>query len=314
MTHPALLQVGPLPAWDEGPLAEAFTVRRLFDAPDSEAFLARVGPEVRAIATRGDLGAPRAMIEACPRLEIVSVYGVGFDAVDLDACRARGVRVTNTPDVLTDDVADLAVAMTLALHRGVLTGEAWVRSGDWAAKGMHPLTRRVGGRRAGVLGLGRIGRAVADRLAAFGMEIGYAATAEKATPGWTYLPDPLALARWADVLVVTLTATPATRRIVGRAVIEAVGPEGMIVNVSRAANLDEDALIAALESGALGGAALDVFEGEPNINPRMLTAPNLLLQPHHGSGTVETRRDMGRLMRENLAAHFAGRPLPTPVL
>lgn len=314
MSKPVLLQVGSLPEWDEGPLAEAFDVLRLFEAQDRDAFLDRHGPEVRAIATRGDLGAGAALIGACPALEIVSVYGVGFDGVDLAAARARGIRVTNTPDVLTRDVADFAIAMMLAQARGLVSGDAWVRSGDWAARGMAPLTRRVGGRRAGILGLGRIGFEVARRLQAFDMEISYAATAPKANaPHWAYVPDPVALARASDVLFVTLAASAATRHIVGAEVIRAVGPEGLIVNVSRASTIDEDALIAALASGELGAAALDVFEGEPALDPRLLALPTLLVQPHQASGTVETRRDMGALMRANLAAHFAGRPLPSPV-
>ena len=270
---------------------------------------------MRGIATRGDLGAGQAMIDACPNLEVISVYGVGFDAVDIEACRERGVRVTNTPDVLTDDVADFAVAMMLTLLRGLVAGDAWVRSGEWARKGTLALTTRVHGRRAGVLGLGRIGRALARRLDAFGMTVSYSATAPKDDAGsWTYVADPVELARDCDILFVTLAASAVTRHIVNREVIEAVGPQGMIVNVSRAANIDEEALIAALRSGALGAAALDVFEGEPDIDPRFLDLPNVLLQPHQGSATVETRKDMGKLLRDNLTAHFDGRPLLTPVI
>jgi lactate dehydrogenase-like 2-hydroxyacid dehydrogenase len=315
MPRPVILQTGPYPDWDQEPIDAAYEALRLFEAGDRAALLAARGPEVRAIATRGDLGADRALIGACPNLELIAVYGVGYDAVDLAACRERGIRVTNTPDVLTGDVADLAVAMMLCLARGVVGADAWVRDGSWAAKGMYPLRRRAFGRRAGILGLGRIGFEIGRRLAAFDMEIAYSARAPKAhARDWTFIPDPVALARQSDVLVVALAATPETRHIVGREVIEAVGPEGMIVNISRAANIDEEALIAALGDGRLGGAALDVFEGEPALDPRFLGLPNVLLQPHHASGTVETRRAMGQLMRDNLAAHFAGRPLPTPVL
>jgi lactate dehydrogenase-like 2-hydroxyacid dehydrogenase len=314
MPRPVILQTGTFPDWDQQPIDEAYEALRLFAAEDSEALLAARGPEVRAIATRGDLGASRALIEACPNLEMIAVYGVGYDAVDIAACRERGVRVTNTPDVLTGDVADLAVAMMLCLARGVVGADAWVRDGSWSAKGGYPLRRRAFGRRAGILGLGRIGHAIGRRLAAFEMEIAYSSRAPKPeAQDWAYVPDPVALARQSDVLFVALAATPETRHIVGREVIEALGPEGMLVNISRAANVDEEALIAALADGRLGGAALDVFEGEPALDPRFLDLPNVLLQPHHGSGTVETRRAMGQLMRDNLAAHFAGRPLLTPV-
>ncbi len=315
MSKPHLLQMGKLPEWDEGPLADTFVVHRLFETPDSAAFLAEVGPSIRGIATRGDLGADAAVIAACPALEIVSVYGVGYDAVDLDACLARGIRVTNTPDVLTDDCADLAVGMWLALSRGMVEAERYARSGDWAARGGYPLQHRASGKRAGVLGLGRIGQAVAQRLAGFGMEIAYSARSPRpGLPGWQYIPDAHALAEWSDVLFVTLAATDETRHIVDGGVIAALGPEGLLVNISRARNIDEEALLDALEARSLRGAALDVFEGEPRLNPRFTRLDNVLLQPHHASGTYETRRAMGQLMRDNLTAHFAGWPLPTPVI
>lgn len=315
MTKPSVLQVGAYPDWDQVPLEEAFAMHRYFEASDKACFLADVGPNVRGIATRGDLGADRTMIDACPNLEVISVYGVGYDAVDLSACEQRGIRVTNTPDVLTKDVADLGVAMMLAQTRGILGAEQWVRNGNWVSRGSYPLTSRVWGKRAGVLGLGRIGHELAKRLAGFDMDIAYCDVAAKDfASDWTFIADPVALARHVDVLFVTLAASEATRHIVNRDVIEAVGLEGMIVNISRAANIDEEALLDALESGTLGSAALDVFEGEPALNPRFLKLPNVLLQPHHASGTVETRKAMGKLVRDNLSAHFSGQPLLTPVL
>jgi lactate dehydrogenase-like 2-hydroxyacid dehydrogenase len=209
----------------------------------------------------------------------------------------------------------LGVAMMLCLGRGMVGAEAWARDGSWASKGGYPLQRRVWGKRAGVLGLGRIGVEVAKRLQGFGMDIAYSARQAKATPGdWAYIADPVALAARSDFLFVTLSASAATRHIVGPAVIKALGPEGMLINISRAGNIDEDALLEALETGALGSAALDVFEGEPALNPRFLALQNVLLQPHHASGTVETRQAMGKLVRDNLAAHFAGQALLTPVL
>jgi lactate dehydrogenase-like 2-hydroxyacid dehydrogenase len=315
MSKPQILQIGPYPAWDQDPLDAAFTMHRYFEASDKAAFLAAVGPDVRAIATRGELGANAAMIAACPQLEIISVYGVGYDAVDLGAARARGIRVTNTPDVLTNDVADLGVAMMLVQSRGMIGAETWVRDGSWAAKGLYPLRHRVWGKRAGVLGLGRIGYEVAKRLAGFDMQIAYSDVAPKDHgAAWEFIADPVALAARSDFLFVTLAASAATRHIVGQAVIDALGPEGMLINISRASNIDEEALLAALETGRLGSAALDVFEGEPHLNPRFLTLPNVLLQPHHASGTFETRKAMGQLLRDNLTAHFAGQPLPTAVL
>jgi lactate dehydrogenase-like 2-hydroxyacid dehydrogenase len=315
MTKPDILQVGPYPEWDQIPLEAGFTMHKYFEASDPAAFLSSVGARIRGIATRGELGANRAMIEACPNLEIISVYGVGFDAVDLNACRERNIRVTNTPDVLTNDVADLGVAMMLVQSRGMIGAESWVRNGSWAAKGLYPLKSRVWGKKVGVLGLGRIGFEVAKRLAGFDLDIAYSDVAAKDyAPDWRFIADPVDLARRSDFLFVTLAASAQTRHIVNKDVIDAVGPEGMIINISRASNIDENALLDALETGRLGSAALDVFEGEPQLNPRFLELDNVLLQPHHASGTFETRKAMGQLVRDNLTAHFAGNDLLTPVL
>ncbi|MBI1218469.1 MAG: 2-hydroxyacid dehydrogenase [Rhodobacteraceae bacterium] len=315
MPKPHLLQLTPYPEADQTPLDAAFIVHRYFDAPDQPALLATVGPLVDAIATNGGRGVSAAILAACPRVQIVAVYGVGYDAVDLAPCRARGIRVTNTPDVLTDDVADLAVAMMLALARGIVAADANVRSGAWAATGGPPLRHRVSGARAGILGLGRIGTAIAQRCAAFGMPIAYSARRPKDVPAdWAYVPDPVALAAQSDHLFVALAATAETRHVVGPAVLRALGPAGRLINISRAANIDESALLDALEAQTIAGAALDVFEGEPNVNSRFLPLRNVLLQPHHGSATVETRAAMGQLMRDNLTAHFAGLPLPSAVV
>jgi lactate dehydrogenase-like 2-hydroxyacid dehydrogenase len=312
---PEILQMGPYPAWDQEPLDAAFVMHRLYAADDRLALLAQRGHSIRGIATRGELGASRQLIEACPRLEIISVYGVGYDAVDLAAARERNIRVTNTPDVLTNDVADLGIAMMLCLSRGMIGAERWVKDGHWAAKGLYPLQCRVWGKKAGVLGLGRIGFEVARRLTGFGLDIAYSDLEPKDfAKDWTYIADPVELARHADFLFVTLAASAGTRHIVDARVVEALGPDGMLINISRASNVDEEALLDALESRALGCAALDVFEGEPNLNPRFLKLDTVLLQPHHASGTVETRKAMGKLMRDNLMAHFAGQPLLTPVL
>lgn len=315
MSKPIILQAGPYPDWDQIPLDAAFDVKPFFDVADPADVIATYGPRARGIATRGELGADATLINACPNLEIVSVYGVGYDAVDIDLCRDKGIRVTNTPDVLTGDVADLGVAMMLCQSRGMIGAETWVRDGSWATNGLYDLKRRVFGRRAGILGLGRIGFEVGKRLAGFDMDIAYTDVAAKDyAPDWTFLPDPKALAQHSDFLFVTLAASAETRHIVNQEIIEAVGPDGMIINISRAPNIDEEALINALASGALGSAALDVFEGEPALDPRFLDLPNVLLQPHHASGTIETRKAMGQLMRDNLTAHFAGQPLPAAVI
>lgn len=312
---PQILVIGPYPEWDMVELEKSYDVKKLYEASDRDAFIEGEAKQVTAIATRGELGASAELIAKLPNLKIVSVYGVGYDAVNLDACRARGIRVTNTPDVLTNDVADLGVAMMLCQSRGMIGAEQWVKDGSWAAKGLYPLKRKVWGRKAGVLGLGRIGFEVAKRLRGFDMNIAYSDVSEKSyAEGMTYIADPVALAAHSDFLFVTLAASAATRHIVSKGVIEALGPEGMLINISRASNIDEAALLDALEGGTLGSAALDVFEGEPKLDPRFLKLDNVLLQPHHASGTIETRKAMGKLVRDNLAAHFADQPLLTPVI
>lgn len=312
MDKPHVLQMGEYPAWDMPPLEARFVMHPLHQASDRAAFLAEVGPKVRAIATRGDMGAPAEVIAACPQLELIAVNGVGYDAVDFASVRARGIKVTNTPRVLDGECADLAVGMMIALARGIVPGDAWARSGDWAQRGAMPLQRRVWGQRAGILGLGRIGMEVARRLQGFGMQISYLGRSPRAVP-WAFVADPVELARQSDFLFVTALANASTRHIVNRAVLDALGP-GMLINISRAQNIDEAALLDALEAGRIGGAALDVFEGEPAVNPRFAALGNVLMQPHVGSATFETRKAMGQLMLDNMVAHFDGRPLVTEVL
>ncbi|MBT8409948.1 MAG: 2-hydroxyacid dehydrogenase [Alphaproteobacteria bacterium] len=313
-TRPQILQIGSLPHADQADLDERFTVHRYWEAHNKAAFLAQHGPRVRGIATRGALGADATILNACPALEIVSVYGVGYDAVDITLCKDRGIRVTNTPDVLTEDVADLALGMMLALMRGIVPADAWVRSGNWAARGPFSLQTRVWGKRAGILGLGRIGMAVAARCQGFGMALAYCDPVARPDIKAERLADPVALAQASDVLFVTLAASDETAGIVDDKVLQALGPAGYLVNVSRAANVDEAALLGALESRGIAGAALDVFAGEPTIDARFGKLDNVVLQPHHASGTHETRAAMGALMRANLIAHFQGDPLPSAVL
>ena len=309
MTKPAVLMTGAYPAWDLEDLEARYRVLKLWEAPDRDAFLAEHRDEVRAIATRGDLGASAGLMAALPKLEIVACYGVGTDAIDLTHARAAGIRVTNTPDVLTDDVADIAVALLLAAARRLPQGDAEVRRGGWAM----PLTTRVSGKRVGIVGMGRIGAAVARRLAGFDADIAYFGRSRRDELPYAFVDDLVALARRSEFLILTLAASDATKGIVDAKVLEALGSDGILVNVSRGSTVDEPALLAALEDGTIKGAGLDVFWNEPAIDPRFASLDNVVLQPHHASGTVETRKAMGQLVRDNLAAHFAGRPLVTPV-
>ena len=312
MDKPAILIIGPYPAWDLDALEAQYRVVRFWEAADKEKLLAAEGPAIRAIGTRGELGASAELMRRLPRLEIVACYGVGTDAIDLDHARAHGIRVTNTPDVLTTDVADLAVGLLLATARQIPRGDAHVRDGSWS-QGNMDLVTRVSGKLVGIAGMGRIGTAVAKRLAAFDCDIAYYARAQRAGVAYEFVPDLTALARRSEFLIVTLAGGEGTRGIVSAQVLDALGPEGILVNVSRGSTVDEPALLAALAAGRIKGAGLDVFWNEPRIDKRFAALGNVVLQPHHGSGTVETRKAMGKLVRDNLAAHFAGAALITPV-
>ena len=267
-----------------------------------------------ALAFKGGEPLGGAAMDLLPNLRLIANFGVGYDAISIADADARGIKVTNTPDVLNDDVADLAVAMLISRQREMAPAERWLRDGNWPAEGAYPLARKMSGRKVGILGMGRIGREIADRLAAFKCQIHYQSRSRKETPaGWTYHADPVALAAAVDDLVVSVVGGAETQGFVSAEVIAALGADGVIVNISRGSVIDEEALIAALQNGQIRGAALDVFRNEPKVDPRFLTLPNVLLLPHIGSATVETRARMGALQRQNLAALLAGQPLLTPV-
>ena len=308
----AALQLCPFSPALEGALSERFEVIRWFELDEAAqlAWLAANAASVRAVVTGGHIGCPNALMLALPSLGIVAINGVGFDKVDLNLARQRGVGVTTTPGVLTDDVADLAVGLIIALLRQIPAGEAHVRSGAWPA-GERPLARKVSGRRFGILGLGHIGSAIARRLEPFG-PVAYTSRQAKAVP-YDFHPDVMSLARASEVLVVACAANESTGRLVDAGVLDALGPEGWLVNVSRGSVVDEAALIAALAEGRLAGAALDVFEAEPKVPEALRLSPKVVLTPHIASATVETRVAMAQLVLNNLDAFLAGDPLPTAV-
>jgi lactate dehydrogenase-like 2-hydroxyacid dehydrogenase len=313
MGRPELIVTGPYPENDMRALAQDYHLHLLWEAGDRLAYLKRVGAAVRGIATRGDLGAGAALMDACPKLEIIACFGVGVDGIDLDHARARGIRVTNTPDVLTDDVADMGLALLLATAREIPRGDAYVRTGKWASDQME-LTRRFNGKRLGIVGLGRIGRAVAKRAAGFNMEIAYTDPVQASDVPYVWHPDVVSLADAVDFLILCAAGGGGTAQLINAAVLKALGTDGILVNIARGNIVDEAALLHALASGGIAGAGLDVFAHEPSINSAFLSLLNVVLQPHHASGTRETRRAMGQLVRDNLAAHFVGKPLLTPVL
>jgi lactate dehydrogenase-like 2-hydroxyacid dehydrogenase len=238
--------------------------------------------------------------------------GVGYDGVDVAAAKARGVMVTHTPNVLNDDVADLAISLMLCAARQLPAADRFVRSGQWL-KGPMPLARKMSGARLGLVGMGRIGQAIAQRAQAFGMQIAYHTRSPKAGVPYAYHADLLSLARDSDFLVLITPGGAGTRHLVNAQVLQALGPKGFLVNVARGSVVDEAALIEALEGGVIGGAALDVFEDEPRVPQRLIDLPQVVLVPHIGSATGQTRQAMADLAFGNLREHFAGRPVLTPV-
>jgi len=292
-------------------LRGAYTVHDRTHQSDAAAFAA-VAPRIRAIAASGESKVPRELIAQMPALEIVSVFGVGYDGVDVAAARERGIAVTHTPNVLNDEVADLAMALVLAVSRRLVEADRYVRSGAWAI-GAMPLARKVSGARMGIVGLGRIGMAIAKRAEAFGISVAYTSRNARPDAPYPYFASAEALAREVDFLVVITPGGAATRKLIDAKVLAALGKKGYLVNVARGSVVDEQALVSALRDGTIAGAGLDVFENEPNVPSELLALDNVVLTPHVGSATWQTRQAMADLAFGNLTAHFAGKPLLSPV-
>jgi lactate dehydrogenase-like 2-hydroxyacid dehydrogenase len=292
-------------------LSAAYQFHDPLHETDPAAF-AKVAPLVRAVAGSGDSKVSAELMAQLPALELISIMGVGYDGVDVAAAKARGVMVTHTPNVLNDDVADLAISLMLCAARQLPAADRFVRSGQWL-KGPMPLARKMSGARLGLVGMGRIGQAIAQRAQAFGMQIAYHTRSPKAGVPYAYHADLLSLARDSDFLVLITPGGAGTRHLVNAQVLQALGPKGILVNVARGSVVDEAALIEALEGGVIGGAALDVFEDEPRVPQRLMDLPQVVLVPHIGSATGQTRQAMADLAFGNLREHFAGRPVLTPV-
>ncbi|MGE0358859.1 MAG: 2-hydroxyacid dehydrogenase [Burkholderiales bacterium] len=293
-------------------LAARYTHLDLGAIPDAAAFLAEHGAAVDAVVSTSRNGVDAALIDALPKLRLVSHFGVGYDNVDVAHAKRKGVAVSNTPDVLTDCVADLAIALLIDAARGISAGDRYVRAGRWL-KGPMPLATRASGKRLGIVGLGRIGRAIATRAEGFDMEIRYHNRRRSPDSPYGYEPSLEALARWCDFLMVATSGGEATRGLVSKAVIDALGAKGFVVNISRGSVVDEPALVAALVDKRIAGAALDVFADEPRVPAELLALDNVVLTPHIASATTDTRRAMGQLVLDNLESFFRdGRPL-TPV-
>lgn len=309
---PDVLLLAPLPDLLLAPLRAGFTCHDWHHSKDKDGLLNAHGAGIRAVVGAGGTSYGKSLLAELPALEIISVFGVGYDGVPLDYCRERGIKVTNTPDVLTDDVADIALSLVLMTSRKLLQASRFLLAGSWAREAFE-LSSKPGGKRAGILGLGRIGKAIARRLEAIGMQVGYCSRQPQAGVPYTYFPTPAEMAAWCHYFIVSCPGGDATKNVVNAQVLFALGSEGTLINVARGSVVDENALISALQGGFIRSAGLDVYADEPYVPKRLQKMENVVLLPHVGSGTVETRKAMAELVVANLTAHFAGKPLPTPV-
>jgi lactate dehydrogenase-like 2-hydroxyacid dehydrogenase len=294
-------------------VTELFTVHHLLDATDVGSWLTQVGPLVRGIARGAGARIDRALLDRLPNLEIVASLGVGYDGIDLEAAAERHIIVTNTPDVLTEEVADTALGLLLMTVRELSAAERHLRAGKWATEGPYPLTGSLRDRTVGIVGLGRIGLAIARRLDAMRVPVVYHSRNARPDVPYPYYASLEAMATAVDVLLTIVPGTAATKDLIGAEVLEALGPDGIFINVGRGSIVDEPALIAALRDRSIRAAGLDVFAHEPHVPPELVALPNAVLLPHVGSASVYTREAMGQLVVDNLRSWFHdGRPL-TPV-
>lgn len=310
MSKPAILQLSAIliPSVRER-LSERFEVHRYFEIDDKTAFFASHATRIRGVVTGGHTGIDRTLLEQLPAVEVIAVNGVGTDAIDLAYCRDRGIKVAATLGALTEDVADLAVGLLIGACRGLMVGDGFVREGHWATSPTPlaplPLARRFSGMRIGIVGLGRVGRAVATRVAAFGCPVAYTDLQPMADVNHAYVADLVELARQSDALIVAAAADKAAG-IINARVLEALGPDGFLINIARGKLVDEPALIAALREGQIAGAGLDVFVDEPRVPEALRQDQRVVLQPHRASATIETRTRMGEMVVEALEVGLAG--------
>jgi len=313
MTKPEIIITAKGHAGTMAALQAEFASHNLFEASEKNSFFEKLAPRVRGLATFGPMPVDGKLMDALPKLEIISNFGVGVDAINLEDASKRKIIVTNTPDVLNECVADTALALVLNTLRKFPQSEQHLRAGNWASRGPYPLTTSVGGKVLGVLGLGRIGEAVAKRAMACGMTIRYHNRNKKDVP-YPYDPDPATLAKNSDVLMVVTPGGAETSKLVNEKVLQALGPEGYLVNIARGSVVDEPVLLRYLKEKKIAGAGLDVYADEPRVPPEFFTLENAVLFPHVASATVETRKAMGDLQVENLRRHFAGKPVLTRVV
>ncbi|NUU67884.1 2-hydroxyacid dehydrogenase [Enterobacteriaceae bacterium BIT-l23] len=306
-----ILLIQPVPDLIDSALKDRYRVHRWYDMADREAFLATGAAGIQAVVTGGSFGLPNSIMDRLPALKIVAISGIGTDAVDLARARDRGIHVTTTPGVLTDDVADMAMGLMMMTLRDLVTGDRLVRAGQWGSV-TQPLAVRVTGKRLGIVGLGQVGHAIAQRAQAFAMPVRYHSRRPRPESGYRYVDNLIALAQESDILVVAASAD-SQQAIITADVLRSLGPQGYLINVARGKLVDEEALIAALDQGQIAGAGLDVFASEPHVPAALLAHPGVVVQPHRASATRETRLAMGEIVLQNLAACAAGQRPPTSV-
>jgi lactate dehydrogenase-like 2-hydroxyacid dehydrogenase len=311
MQKPDILMLTPMRPLVEAALEPNFTLHRFWNAPDRDTLLAEVGPRIKGIVSFV-APCPRSLIEKLPALEIIATAVVGYDLIDVKAAAERGVVVTNTPDVLTDEVADLSIGLLLATLREIPRAEKHLRDGLWA-KEPYRLTPTLRGRKVGIVGLGRIGRAIAQRIEGFGVPVSYHGRRQQTDVAYPYFPSVTELAKAVDVLIAVTPGGPQTKHLICKEVFDALGPNGVFVNVARGSVVDETALIQALKSGTILAAGLDVFENEPYVPAELIALPNTVLLPHVASASAHTRDAMAQLAVDNVHAWFTGKPPLTPV-
>ncbi len=309
-----ILALGSLLPAEMSELEQHVEIVRLWKEPDPEAAIRENSREIRAIlSTFNTMRVSRSLIEALPNLEIIVQYGAGYDNIDIEAASDYQVPVTNTPDVVTDDTADIALALILGLSRRVVEGDMFVRVGKWSGGSQFPLGSSLRGKTAGIVGLGRIGKAIASRAEAFGINIIYHGPNEKKDQPYPYFSSLIEMAHESDFLVAACPGGAETEGLIGYEVLEALGPRGYLVNIARGGVVNQADLLMALSNRAIAGAGLDVYENEPNVPEALFSMDNVILLPHIGGATTETRTRMGRLVIANLLAHFEGKQLLTPV-
>ncbi|MET8520652.1 2-hydroxyacid dehydrogenase [Nocardioides sp. NPDC004968] len=308
-----ILQVGPLKPSLAATLTDRYDALVLPDDDSRAAFLAEHGPSIGAVVTTGRTGVPAELMAQLPALSAVVNFGVGYDTTDVETAAARGVLVSNTPDVLTDCVADTAIGLAIDTLRQLSAADRFVRRGDWPEVVTYPLARKVSGKRVGILGLGRIGQAIATRFEAFGCPISYHSRREVAGSPYIYAASPAQLAADVDILVLATSGGSGTQHLVDRKVLEALGPEGYLINIARGSVVDQDALVELLLEGGIAGAGLDVYTEEPAVPAELIGLDNVVLLPHLASGTVETRAAMEQLTLDNLDRWLADGTVLTPV-